>query len=129
MSAKPQAEGIALPVPDELEQVRGDLLPVADLRPACAAVQFIGERGQRHDLSRMAAGDETVVDAGTVRLPDTGVQQASCGHKRGVDLTGRGRIAGLVREAQVHLAGVLLGTVLGHVRFLLRRRDGRLVLG
>ncbi|MGW9028374.1 hypothetical protein ACWGQ5_30335 [Streptomyces sp. NPDC055722] len=114
-----QAEGIAFLITDELEQVRNDHLPVADLRPERTAAQFMGERGQRHDLARQAAAGEAVVDERAVGLSYTRVQQGGCGHERGVDLLSAGRIIRLVGEQQIHLAGGLLGTALGHVRFLL----------
>ncbi|MGW0633245.1 hypothetical protein [Streptomyces sp. NPDC002758] len=70
-----QAEGVAFLITDELEQVRSDRLPVADLRPERTAAQFVGERGQRHDLARPAAAGEAVVDARAVGLSYTRVQQ------------------------------------------------------
>ncbi|GAA0611539.1 hypothetical protein GCM10010394_46680 [Streptomyces crystallinus] len=61
-----QAEGVATVVADELQQVFGGCLPVSDLWPASACVEFVGERGQRHDLARPTAVDEAVMDAGAV---------------------------------------------------------------
>jgi len=48
-------------VANELQQVFGGCLPISDLRPARASVQFVGERGQRHDLAGPTAVDEAVV--------------------------------------------------------------------
>ena len=90
-------------VADELQQVFGDRLPVSNLRPALASVQFVGERGQRHDLARPAAADQAVVDAGAVGLPYAGVEQGGRGHDGRVDLLGGGRVVGLVRKQEIAL--------------------------
>ncbi|MFE0907394.1 hypothetical protein ACFW3Y_29605 [Streptomyces rochei] len=115
-----QAEGIARVIVDEPEQIGGGRLPVADLGPEPAAFQFVGERGQGHDLARAAAAGEAFVDAGAVGLADSGMQQGGRVHERGVDLPSGGRVVGLVGEEQVHTAGGLLRTVVGHVGFLLQ---------
>ena len=56
-----EAEGVALPFADEPQQAGGDALPVADRRPVGAAVQFVGEGGQRDDLARLPSSGEEVV--------------------------------------------------------------------
>ncbi|CAM5293674.1 hypothetical protein STENM327S_03647 [Streptomyces tendae] len=73
-----QAEGVAPVVVIELEQIRGDRLPVADLGPESATVQFVGERGQGHDLARASAAGEAFADAGAVGVADPGMQQGGC---------------------------------------------------
>lgn len=67
-----EAEGVALPFADEVQQVGGNALPVADRRPVGSATQFVSEGGQRDDLSRMSSLGEAVVDLGPVGLPYPG---------------------------------------------------------
>lgn len=74
---QPEAEGVTLSRADELDEVGGDGLPVADRRPACTAVQFMGEGGQRIDLARLASPGEAVVDPGAVGLAYLGRSRES----------------------------------------------------
>ena len=63
-----EAEGVAPRCVDELDQVGGGAFPLADLRPVGAAVQFVGEGGQRHDFARLSSLGEKVVDTDAVAL-------------------------------------------------------------
>ncbi|WP_234436355.1 hypothetical protein [Streptomyces sp. NRRL S-813] len=85
-----------------MHQVDGDALPVADRRPVGAAVQFVGEGGQRDDLARLPSLGEEVVDPGAVGLEYLRMEQGVGGNEGGVDLLGSGAgVVGLVCEEQV----------------------------
>ncbi|MEV7888579.1 hypothetical protein ACWD3I_44185 [Streptomyces sp. NPDC002817] len=101
-----EAEGIAVSGVNEVEQVGGDALPVADDRPVGASAQFVGERGQRDDLPRPASSGEEGVHPGAVRLVYLRVEQRVGGDDGGVDLLGAGAgVVRLVREEQIGVRG------------------------